>query len=468
MAAGRFAPWAALLVATLLAAPADRGADLRLLVGDDLPAARAALERLATDGDPAVLPALLAAWPDVAPRLRKRLGQVLRAHADHQPDAVFLDALESAPDGAREAAVDLLANALTRGRTDAIGARLRTGAAARLAPLLGATGRLEACDLLLGALAETTGETRRALIRTLAGCAGFAGRVVPALRAIRPDATGEDLDAILAAARDLEGGRTCAWLVTEALGPELPRLARILDGHPRFDVLLALVRHLPGSRDPLRTLTGLDGGVDPDVWTRRIRELAAKAGDGEYGVPDDGPAEEGGEQPTDRPRFYGIPLPTGPFVLLLDSSGSMGEDDDDGHPLINRVKARVAEVLDALEPQERFNVVFFAEKADALSRHLLVATPGEVRRAKRFVDRVRAGGGTNLGAGLREALRDPDVTDVILLSDGRPSRGTIRTADQVMWLLGDRAVRIHTVSNVDGRALMKEIARRTGGIAREL
>jgi hypothetical protein len=82
---------------------------------------------------------------------------------------------------------------------------------------------------------------------------------------------------------------------------------------------------------------------------------------------------------------------------------------------------------------------------------------------RKFIGKIRAGGNTNYEAGLRAALKDPNVTDILLLSDGAPTHGRVRSADAVMNLLGGRLVRIHTISRDIRQPLLKEIARRTGG-----
>jgi uncharacterized protein with von Willebrand factor type A (vWA) domain len=94
---------------------------------------------------------------------------------------------------------------------------------------------------------------------------------------------------------------------------------------------------------------------------------------------------------------------------------------------------------------------------------MVAATKTEVERAIRFVRKARPGGNTNLEAGLRMAIADPKVKDIVLLSDGLPNRGFVRLPGWVVSLLGDRKVRIHTIGNKASADFMKKVAELTGG-----
>nr|TKV93501.1 hypothetical protein SEVIR_9G229600v2 [Setaria viridis] len=110
----------------------------------------------------------------------------------------------------------------------------------------------------------------------------------------------------------------------------------------------------------------------------------------------------------------------GPFdlVTVIDLSGSMrGEK-------LHLVKQAVGFVIDNLGPTDRLSVVS-SNDATRVVRLASMEADGKAS-AKRAVEALAAGGGTNIGEGLRVATRVLDdrrhgnaVTSVTLLSDGR-------------------------------------------------
>jgi len=111
-------------------------------------------------------------------------------------------------------------------------------------------------------------------------------------------------------------------------------------------------------------------------------------------------------------------LPRRPLelVFVIDASGSM-----DGSPL-RLVKRSVDRGLSLLEPEDRFQIVRFSDDATPLGAELVDATPSNVRKAKRYVRSISAGGGTMMREGMRAALsfpQDPRRTRfVCFLTDG--------------------------------------------------
>src|SRR5262249_33702239 len=80
--------------------------------------------------------------------------------------------------------------------------------------------------------------------------------------------------------------------------------------------------------------------------------------------------------------------------------------------------------LDRLTPADKFNVIRFDDTMTKLFRNTVVATPENVAYAKSFVDKIQAGGGTEMLPALLAALADPTPEDhsrlrqVIFLTDG--------------------------------------------------
>ncbi|MEM9480815.1 MAG: VIT domain-containing protein, partial [Verrucomicrobiota bacterium] len=109
-------------------------------------------------------------------------------------------------------------------------------------------------------------------------------------------------------------------------------------------------------------------------------------------------------------------IPPREYVFLVDFSGSMS-----GFP-IEVSKAAMGNLLGSLRPQDRFNIVLFAGSSARMSPTTLAATPGNMRKAERWLDGHHVGGGTELLTGLRTAFdtfshHDASKT-MIVLTDG--------------------------------------------------
>jgi Ca-activated chloride channel family protein len=117
-------------------------------------------------------------------------------------------------------------------------------------------------------------------------------------------------------------------------------------------------------------------------------------------------------------------------VLVLDTSGSMmGVKMDQAKRALNYV-------LDQLGPNDRFNIVSFSTGVRPYASDLRFAE--ERADAKRFVERLKAGGSTDINRALLEALamlrQSPDANRpalVIFLTDGLPTQG-ITDVDQII------------------------------------
>jgi Ca-activated chloride channel family protein len=130
-----------------------------------------------------------------------------------------------------------------------------------------------------------------------------------------------------------------------------------------------------------------------------------------------GPAEEGRA-----PR-----VPTGPrgrsVAVTVDVSGSMRGD------ALERVKDALHERVAALGPDDRVSLVAFSTEATTLATHLAPSDP----RLRAAIEALRAGGSTNVYAGLRAGLELASRGDtaapmqgrVVLLSDGAPNAGVV-------------------------------------------
>jgi von Willebrand factor type A domain len=109
--------------------------------------------------------------------------------------------------------------------------------------------------------------------------------------------------------------------------------------------------------------------------------------------------------------LHGRQKPGRSVVYVLDHSSSMNLDG-----LLPRAVAAVKASLDQLGPDIRFRIVAYNRVATALAPELVPATPENVGRAGAWLDQLRAEGGSNHVAGMREGLwLRPDA--VFLLTD---------------------------------------------------
>ena len=105
------------------------------------------------------------------------------------------------------------------------------------------------------------------------------------------------------------------------------------------------------------------------------------------------------------------------MVFLIDTSGSQS-----GAPLA-QCQTLMRRFIEALHPQDSFNIINFANTTQQLSKVPLANTPGNRQRALNYVNRLRAGGGTEMLRGLKTVLNLPQLTterirNIVLLTDG--------------------------------------------------
>jgi len=113
------------------------------------------------------------------------------------------------------------------------------------------------------------------------------------------------------------------------------------------------------------------------------------------------------------------------MVLVLDTSGSMD--------LVKMDQARRAlkHCLSNLNPQDRFAVVSFATSVRRYRDNLVEASSEQVDNAKKWVDNLKAGGGTAMQAALDSAieLRSNDQGrsfTCVFFTDGQPTLGEMK------------------------------------------
>ena len=157
------------------------------------------------------------------------------------------------------------------------------------------------------------------------------------------------------------------------------------------------------------------------------------------------------------------------LIFVLDISGSMAGEK------IEQVKEAGKYCLNQLAPADRFNIVPFNEQPTLFRDKAVGASAANVSAALDFVDKLTAGGGTNIDGALAKGLASTSTepvgpTMVVFLTDGKPTVGERNVADIV-------ANAVAANGNVDGRLfsfgvgynvkaeLLDGLSRKNGGTA---
>jgi Ca-activated chloride channel family protein len=149
-------------------------------------------------------------------------------------------------------------------------------------------------------------------------------------------------------------------------------------------------------------------------------------------------------------------------IFVLDTSGSMeGEK-------FEQAREALGAFLEELSPRDRFNLIAFSDRVRPLFRGEPRTATGEARReAQRWLDRLRASGGTAIASAVEEATRrDWDADIVLFLTDGLPTVGET-DAGEILRLAnraprGQRFYAFGVGYDVDAR-LLDQLAEQRGG-----
>lgn len=157
-------------------------------------------------------------------------------------------------------------------------------------------------------------------------------------------------------------------------------------------------------------------------------------------------------------------LPRGPMemVYVIDCSGSMS-----GEPL-RLAKAAVNRALDHMRPEDTFQLIRFSVNASKIGRKPLSASSKNIRKARRYLRSLGAGGGTHMIEGIKAALDFKHDTRrmrfVVFLTDGYIGNeadilGEIRDG------LGESHIFSFGIGSSPNRYLLAEMAKVGRGVA---
>lgn len=322
-------------------------------------------------------------------------------------------------------------------------------------------------------------KTREARKVVADSCAGHADWEVRALSAQVCSAYGEyasgklrvatkdkDLPVRSAAYRALAGHRkraTIAFLI-DAMKSE---------AEARRDIQWALER-----------LTGKDLGDDHSSWNAWWQPVSETF---------ELPSPEKAKQPKKnderkslgtavREGLYG-PISSERVAFLFDVSGSMSVGIEGEGTRLRIAKNELQRVLEnQLSSKAYFNIITFSEKVGAFGPRLQKASKSKLRRAAKYVEKLRAAGETNAFGALGAAFEDKDIDTIYLLSDGQPTVGDETDPAEIHkavaeWNQG-RGVVVHCIGFFPGsaknqdkkvaREFLRQLAHCNGGVYLEI
>ena len=147
-------------------------------------------------------------------------------------------------------------------------------------------------------------------------------------------------------------------------------------------------------------------------------------------------------------------------IFVLDISGSMSGTS------IDQAKASLIIALDRLSSIDRFNIIWFNDQTDRLFAETVAATTQYKSTAKRFIDSLGAGGGTEMLPALKLALSDHEeftrFRQVIFLTDGNISNEA-ELFDVIDRQLGDNRLFTIGIGSAPNSYFMRKAANKGRG-----
>jgi hypothetical protein len=271
-----------------------------------------------------------------------------------------------------------------------------------------------------------------------------------------------------------------AWPVRAAVIRELSRIPK----KESIDLLVARLAKEDGRlkddiAEALRALTGQTFVAEAEPW--RIWWEKSRSG---WSPPQE---RSKGDAPVEGQEagvvyFYGIRSSSKRVVFCLDISGSMdwplAGQDKEGPPRLEKAKQELLQALNGLPEDAQFTIVVYSSDVRPWKKSLEPATAKNKASARKFVEDLKAEGGTNIFDALTTAMeiaapparnREPGADTIFFLTDGVPTVGKIVDPFQILDEITRRnrilGVTIHTVgvSKDQNAGFLLNLAKRNGG-----
>lgn len=189
--------------------------------------------------------------------------------------------------------------------------------------------------------------------------------------------------------------------------------------------LVAMIEREPTTRlawriaDTLERWSGRPNGLKVDAWKQWISTI-----DDAWRAPE---APKTGPEPRANPeataQFVGMPVTSGALAILVDFSGSLWMQRDDGKTPKELVDVELRKALTGLKPDTLFNVIPYNDAPLPWEKTLQPASKQNVERALKYFEGCKAQGKGAFFEAARKALEDPRVDTLLVLTDGAPTGG---------------------------------------------
>jgi von Willebrand factor type A domain len=172
-------------------------------------------------------------------------------------------------------------------------------------------------------------------------------------------------------------------------------------------------------------------------------------------------------------EFFGIRIQSTRVIFIVDVSGSMNEAlrgeyvGRSGEIRMAVAKRELVNAVKGLEPTALFNIITFSSGVTSWLDGVVVADGKGREEAVEFIERLGAGGATNLYDSIQVAFEDPDADTIVILSDGEPTAGSVtepsRIRDNVRRWNENRGIKIHCVAVGGSLRILEWLAEDNGG-----
>ena len=114
---------------------------------------------------------------------------------------------------------------------------------------------------------------------------------------------------------------------------------------------------------------------------------------------------------------------SGRIVFLIDMSGSIWMEADGGRTRKELIDDELRVALEALGPEQHFNLIPYTEAPRPWKKGLTEAVPANVKKALKWFEGRKERGVGDFWEALTLAMEDPEVDTIVMLGDGSPSGG---------------------------------------------